>query len=288
MAGTYLKLRQDLLRRTQNADGGWGFRPGKQSWLEPTVYAALVLHGEPAADRAWALLKSWQDADGAWRPAEHVQVPGWGTSLCVSLAQVRGESGDAMRKGVEWLLDLSGTETGWLNRLVARLGLVDADRDPNLKAWPWKAGTSSWVEPTAHALVALQKAARVVKSAELRERVEMGQAQILSTRCADGGWNYGAPNALHIDLPSYPETTGLALFGLQGRSDLASGLDHAEKRLRDTTSPLACAWLTIALALHGREVEPPAETEPSPDLAIAALEALAAPDGNYRLLGVRL
>ena len=53
------------LRQTQNADGGWGYFPGKQSWLEPTFYAAVALAGEAGADRAWALLKTWQNADGS-------------------------------------------------------------------------------------------------------------------------------------------------------------------------------------------------------------------------------
>src|SRR5579862_4502833 len=55
---SYLGSRLDTLRRTQNPDGGWGYFPGKQSWLEPTVYAAFALAGEPGADRAWTLLKS--------------------------------------------------------------------------------------------------------------------------------------------------------------------------------------------------------------------------------------
>src|SRR5262249_7832684 len=77
------------LRSTQNPDGGWGYFRGKQSWLEPTAYAALALHGEPAADRAWALLKSWQTKDGGWRPSADVQITHWDTALCVTLAAAR-------------------------------------------------------------------------------------------------------------------------------------------------------------------------------------------------------
>ena len=90
----------ESLRQSQNADGGWGYFPGKQSWLEPTFYAAVALDGEPAADRAWELLKSWQGADGGWRPSADVQVASWGTALCVTLAQARGEFGEPFQKGV--------------------------------------------------------------------------------------------------------------------------------------------------------------------------------------------
>ena len=48
----------------------------------------------------------------------------------------------------------------------------------------------------------------------------------------------------------------------------------------ETTSPLARAWLTIALRLHG--VEPPARARLplSDDILITAIEALGAPGGN--------
>ena len=46
----YLQSRLDFLRNTQNPDGGWGYFPGKHSWLEPTTYATLALHGTPGAD----------------------------------------------------------------------------------------------------------------------------------------------------------------------------------------------------------------------------------------------
>ena len=44
----------------------------------------------------------------------------------------------------------------------------------------------------------------------------MGEAQLMDVRSRDGGWNYGSPAALGVDLPSYPETTALALVALQG------------------------------------------------------------------------
>ena len=47
---SYLQARLETLRRSQNPDGGWGYFARKASWLEPTAYAALALHGEPAAD----------------------------------------------------------------------------------------------------------------------------------------------------------------------------------------------------------------------------------------------
>ena len=49
----------------------------------------------------------------------------------------------------------------------------------------------------------------------------------MDVRSRDGGWNYGSPAALGVDLPSYPETTALALLGLQDKKRLGSAFDLA-------------------------------------------------------------
>lgn len=279
MADVYLDVRLDALRRIQNPDGGWGYFPGKQSWLEPTAYATLALHGEPESDRAWKLLKSWQTTDGSWRPGADVQISNWGTALCVTIATVRGEFDDAFRKGVDWLLTSEGTESSLLGRMAAKVGLIKPERNLSLTGWPWKPNTSSWVEPTAHSLVALKLASAKDASDRLHNRVKVGEAQLLDVRCEDGGWNYGSRAALGVDLPSYPETTALGLLGLQGRGDVAKSIEVAGRMLRETPSPLAKAWLTIALRLHGVDV-PALSNEWTPDNMITAVEALSCV--NYR------
>ncbi len=282
-SNTYLGARLAVLRQSQNPDGGWGYFAGKASWLEPTAYAALALAGEPAADRAWKLLSSWQLPDGSWKPSASVDVANWGTSLCTTIAMARSEWGAPLRDGINWLVGSSGVESTWINVVVARIGLVKQERDISLKCWPWKPGNSGWVEPTAHALVALKQASAKLSSAELRERIKMGESQLLDVRSRDGGWNYGSPAALGVDLPSYPETTALALVALQGRNDLGKAFDLAARQIGETPSPLARAWLTIAMRLHG--LKPPELTgAPQADLMITGVEALAAPDGNYKFM----
>jgi hypothetical protein len=288
MPEPYLRARLEFLRGSQNGDGGWGYFPGKTSWLEPTAYAALALHGEPAADRAWQLLKSWQLADGSWKPSSTVSVSNWGTSLCATIAMARNEWDAPLEKGISWLVGSVGAETTWLNILVTRIGIVKMDRDVSLKAWPWKPGNSGWVEPTAHALVALKRASgriptKLFSQNELRDRVHAGEAELINVRSPDGGWNYGESSVLGVDLPSYPETTALALLGLQERGNLGQAFDLALRQMGETPSPLARAWLTIAMRLHGVRVPEP--TAPlSSDIMIGAVEALAAPEGNYSFM----
>jgi hypothetical protein len=255
--------------------------------LEPTAYAALALAGEPTADRAWKLLSSWQMPDGSWKPAAEVQVSSWGTSLCATIAMARNEWGQPLETGVKWLVGSSGAESNWLNVVVARLRLVKQERDVSLKCWPWKPGNSGWVEPTVHALVALKQAAAKLSNSELRSRVQMGEAQLMDVRSRDGGWNYGSPAALGVDLPSYPETTALALMALQGRNDLGKAFDLARRQMGETPSPMARAWLTIAMRLHGVKPEE-LSGDPQSDLMITGIEALAAPEGNYRVMQATL
>ena len=280
----YLDARLAALRAAQNPDGGWGYFPGKQSWLEPTFYATLALHGEPAADRAWALVSSWQTHDGYWRPSADVEIKHWSTALGVTLATVRNATGAPLRKAVEYLLSVAGAEeSSLLTRAVAKIGMLETERNFSLKGWPWKPGTSSWVEPTAHTLVALKKASAVLSAPDVSARVRSGEAQLLDVRGRDGGWNYGSRSALGIDLPTYPETTALALLGLQSHAGLSPSLDIATRMLRETSSPMARAWLTIALRLHAIEIPGLPDVTPSSDILITALEALGSGE-NYRFL----
>jgi hypothetical protein len=295
---SHLETRLNALRKAQNLDGGWAYFPGKQSWLEPTLYAALALHGQPEADRAWELVSSWQQKDGGWHPSAEVGFPHSSTALAVTVAVARGEFGGPFQNGVKWLLAAVGVESQLYKRAILRVGSVfgkvEDQRDFSLKGWPWKLETSSWVEPTSQALVALKKAAPKTPSKDLRERVRLGEEMLLNVRCTDGGWNYGNRTARGDELRSYPETTGIALVGLQGRPELGAALDLAGRMLRETASPMARAWLTIAMRVNGIFPDVRNETHNveahdatvTPDVLITALEALGAVEGNHSLLKV--
>lgn len=133
MATLYLSKRLEALRRAQRPDGGWAYQEGKEhSWLEPTVYAALALHGEPEADRAWDLVRRWQKPDGSWQMAANVGDANWTTSLGLLLAAVRGEPADSARQ--------------WLTKAVRGRG------------WAWKDESAPAAEPTGWTVLALARA----------------------------------------------------------------------------------------------------------------------------------
>jgi len=301
VGGVYLESRLDFLQKSQNPDGGWSYFPGKGSWFEPTAYAMLALQGrresEGALDRAWRLLRSWQLADGSFRPSGEVQGGTWVTALAVTLASVRGVDDASVRSSIDWLLKVVGAEHDLAMRAASFFHLIQTKLNVSHEGWPWRDGNASWIEPTAHTLVALKKVAlkkvamkKVAgdyRTAEVEHRIREGEKLVLSRRCSDGGWNCGNPNVFNLDLPSYPETTGLALLGLKGRSEqeLAGALEVARRFRAETKSSLAKAWLQIALRCHGRQVDAPAEsTWGSSDVMLAAVQALGHPEGNYRLL----
>jgi len=117
-------------------------------------------------------------------------------------------------------------------------------------------------------------------------RVRDAEELILTRKCHDGGWNYGSRRALGIDLPSYPETTALALVGLQTRKNgLGEEIHHARVLFEQTRSRLARAWLSIALRNLGEDTAPP-DDAPGNDIWLAALEAMAHPDGNQKAFRV--
>jgi hypothetical protein len=241
---------------------------------------------QPSLDRAWQLVRSWQLPDGSVRPSGQIQEGTWVTSLAATLASVRGVHDSNVKNSVDWLLRVAGAEHNLAMRTASFFNLLKTKLDVSHEGWPWRNGNASWVEPTAHALVALKKSAKTYPSSVLDHRVREGEALLLSRRCSDGGWNCGNPNVLNFDLPSYPESTALALLGLQGRTaqELAGPLAAARRFRTETKSSLAKAWLAIALRCHGENPEPPPEHDAaSPDIMLAALEAVAHPAGNHRL-----
>jgi hypothetical protein len=293
--GLYLESRLEFLGANQNPDGGWGYFPGKGSWLEPTAYAMLALRGpksnaasNAACDRAWKLIRSWQRPDGSFRPSGEVEDGTWVTALAVTVASIGARDDASVRAGVDWMLSVVGAEHNPWTRTGAFLHLIKARLDVSHEGWPWREGNASWIEPTAHTLVALKKIADWYRPAQVDARIRDGEALILSRRCTDGGWNYGTPNMLFVEQPSYPETTALALLGLEGHNakDFPGALDFAARSRQETKSSLGKAWLEIALRGHGRNPAAPAETaRTSNDIMLAALEALGHPNGHYRLFG---
>ncbi|MDQ6698757.1 MAG: hypothetical protein M3Z36_01070 [Acidobacteriota bacterium] len=222
------------------------------------------------------MLRSWQLPSGAWKPSQHIIEPHWTTSLALTLHAVCGVHDSAFQKGVSWLLGVKGVEGGALSRIAGLFTSSLVEFDAGLVGWPWLPDTSSWVEPTSQALLALKMAANHVSRHELRRRTAMAERMLLERRCLDSGWNYGNRKVYGVNLLCYPETTAIALIGLKGLPwrDLAPSLQLAARLCAESRSPLARAWLTIALQCHGRAVASE-EADLVPDVLVTALQVIA-------------
>src|SRR4030081_2484858 len=100
MDGSALSSRRDFLRQTQNADGGWGYFPGKRSWLAPTLYATLALHNDAASQKSFNLIQSWALPTGGWRTAADVSEANWASALCLTVYTARHVRDKAFDRGL--------------------------------------------------------------------------------------------------------------------------------------------------------------------------------------------
>lgn len=218
-----------MLSVAQNPDGGWGYQRGKQSATEPTAWALLALASSAqsgplaaAVGRAKEWLRSAQLPDRSW-PAFAKSPEGcWLTSLACLALEGYGDSPEAVAGGAQWLCgQWPGDSTlwrRWMQKLFAKPSVVRMNTA--LRGWSWTPGTSSWVEPTACALILLQQlyGARPFPP-EAAKRRELAEALLYDRMCAGGGWNSGNPEVYGVAGQPLVGPTVWALIALQKYRD---------------------------------------------------------------------
>jgi hypothetical protein len=266
------------LLESQNPDGGWPYQRGGPSWTEPTAYALLALMAEGSVvepvNKGLRWLNAAQLPDGGWGPQPGVRQSTWVTAVATLLGPA-AFGGDAYRRGIAWIVQSSGEDTGFLIRVRQVLTGSAPGGDPG---WPWFAGTSAWVTPTALSMLALRKAGRCAASPQILARLDMGASYLLAHACSDGGWNHGAARALDYDARSYPETTGVALLALSGKDTPAvrKACRWAQGQLPSCRASEAESWLRLGLLAHGQlPANAPLPARPPRTIQNAALALLA-------------
>jgi hypothetical protein len=236
-------LEQGLLA-SRNADGGWGYYPGKASRLEPTCWALLALE---AAGGDRAVLARWPVVNGLLleRPAGSPNFGFHGVAL-VALHALGLDHATGTRVLVAGIQRVKG------------LALAPSDfnrQDNSLQAWPWVPDTFSWVEPTAWCLLALKKWRGAPGISVDRTRIETAERLLIDRAGVAGGWNYGNSNVMGAELKPYVATTALALLAMQDRRAepaIARSLDYLEARAPKELSGLSLALAIVALDEAGR------------------------------------
>lgn len=252
-----------MLTRAQNPDGGWGYQQGKQSATEPTAWALLALarpedsgRFASAVERGKQWLRRTQLPDHSWPAFAEVTQGGWLTSLACLALHEHGEAPEAVAAGANWLCNQWPAEgvlwRRWLVRLFVKRGLVR--QNLALRGWSWTPGTSSWVEPTACALILLHRLfpTEIPKDAEKRRR--MAEAMLYDRMCPGGGWNSG--NAAVYGVAGIPliGPTVWALIALQKYRQRAENKSSVEwlYSVRDQIQgPISMALARICYQVYG-------------------------------------
>lgn len=239
------------LRSTDRSPAGWGYRCDTKVAVEPTVLASLGLLAtlDDELDRRIAVesanrIASSQRFDGSIGVDDDSTSPEWATPFAVLLwTAVRSHSREA-----ELALD----------RILYRRGdPFDQGNDhvvghnTKLVGWPWVEKTHSWVEPTAHALIALA-ARRRIDHPHAQEGVRL----LLDRALPSGGWNYGNTTVYGRPLRPQPEPTGLALSalslcGASANSAVVAGIAYLQQTLKDIRTPRSLGWGLIGLTACG-------------------------------------
>jgi len=225
--------------------GAWGYRARSRPAAEPSSLAALaILAGSSEEGRAVAMaagrrLATIQQADGSIGVSGDLTVPGWPTSLALLVwSNLDGFEAERAR-AVGWLLGDKGTS-------LSRTKDDPMGHDTSIVGWPWVAGTHSWVEPTAMALLALSR-----QGISDHPRVREGVRLLLDRAIPTGGWNLGNPIVFQKPLRPLPGPTGLALLALSRSASrlkiIDQGIDYLKIALAETLAPVSIGWGLLGL-----------------------------------------
>lgn len=232
----------------------FGYAADGPAASEPTALAALALLENDKPERArhaceW--LAERQNDDGSVGVADGQAEPCWPTSLAI-LAWEKAAKQNAwpaaeelrssVRRALEWLMAAKGEAL----RRSPQFG-----HDTTLIGWPWVAGTHSWIEPTAFAVLVL-RATGNVDHPRCQEAIRL----LVDRQLSKGGANYGntfvlGQELLPHTLPSAISLLALAQLGLDDPriASSLSWLQNAVEQERGT--PSLCFGL-LALEAHGK------------------------------------
>jgi hypothetical protein len=256
-----------FLRDAQNADGGWGFRPGNASRVEATCWALLALwesSRDSAEDRVRVqngrdFLQTTQLGDGSWPAAPGETTGCWVTSLCcIALAATGNQtSNSTIAAGLRWICDDWPSDSTPWRRLLMRLSSQRdiAPINPSLRGWGWTPGTSSWVEPTSFALLGLERVESGELAGKAKRRRSLATSLLFDRMCPGGGWNAGNPMVYGAaGVPSVVPTVWalLALRTLPERRETTQSLEWLERAAGAIQSPASLALAQICLRAYGR------------------------------------
>jgi hypothetical protein len=253
-----------FLRNAQNADGGWGFHPAAESRAESTCWSLQALieasgrnTEADAVARGLQFLRATQLADGSW-PATPAEKSGcWVTSLCCWTLQARGDSAAGVAAGLKWISEDWPRDTSAWQRFLARFSSQNEVHPINnaYRGWGWTPETSSWVEPTSFALIALESGGRDSLPPNSERRRELATAMLYDRMCPGGGWNCGNPRVYGVAGEPLVLPTVWALLALRhypARAENVLSLDWLARCVASIRGGCSLALAKLCMEAYGR------------------------------------
>src|SRR5271157_1093391 len=230
-------------------DGGFVELPKAMYRVDATAWAIIALATAGGSDRnaiaaARTRLAASQMKDGRVSLSKEYPPACWPTALAVLAWQGSMVERNAHALAISFLLNTVG-------RMSKKTPDSPVADDPSIKGWPWIENTSSWVEPTALALLALRTAGH-----EGHPRAREAVRMLMNRQLPHGGWNYGNTVVYGQELYQQPGSTGIALAALAGqvdRAEVRKSLDYLRNQAERYRSPFSLCWALLALSAWGEK-----------------------------------
>lgn len=257
-----------ILENHQNEDGGWGFRGGLASRVEPTCWSLLALlqtelqgHQNERISRALDFLRRAQLADRSWPASPEQQTGASASSLaCWSLLTAKDTSNAAVA-GLRWICNDWPRDSALWRRMIAQLSWKKREivqHDDACRGWGWTPRTASWVEPTAFALIALSQCPAELLPTGAKRRESLATALLLDRMCPGGGWNCGNPRTYGVAGEPLIGPTVFALIALREereRPEVKASLNWLKRNVLGLRSGASLALARLCLHTFGETLE---------------------------------
>ena len=234
---------RETLSKRFLVEGGIADRVHGEFRTDATAWGILALQSAGEAvftlEKHRARLVSQQNRDGCVSVSRHHVDPFWPTALAILAWHGARSSHDALTRAVKFLLNTTAAQ-------YPRTPDSPFGHDTLLKGWPWVAGTHSWIEPTALAIVALKAAGHGD-----HERIHEAVRLILDRQLPPGGWNYGNTMVFGRTLHPAPDSTGAALtglVGLVGKEKVNKSLVYLQGEVDRLRTPVSLGWALLGLS----------------------------------------
>ena len=207
--------------------------------------------------RGFRFVREAQLGNGAWPSACADQGGCWVTALACWVLLAERNSSNAIARGLDWLCkDWPQDSTPW-QRFLSRFSSQRHIFPTNnwYRGWGWTPGTSSWVEPTASALLVFSECPPELFPPAAARRRKLAEAMLRDRMCPGGGWNCGNPLVYGVAGEPLIIPTVWALLALRNqpeRRENVLSLEWLEKSVPNIQGPGSFALARLCLEAYGR------------------------------------